>query len=482
MLAGLTVACVAVPVSRMVQPEWPLANTILGLIVACLAVAAIWTWVCRESPLQVAIRVDRELKLKEQLSSAWQVLEDAPASARAEVLARQMQRSRIPARLTRVFPLRFGVYAPFIPVAAALLVVMLLTDFSGLVTDSRSGGVEDELALEGRYLQRYATRMASRAEGRLPRSTHAARQMQRVASDMRSGRLDKPKALERLRGLRQVLDEQRLAALAEAPQTTVGAIPAQALTTVSGDNSTGELRYMLEQVLRGAMSVDDADDLGTATDMLEQAGVDQAIFRAALRAFSTGERRRLETLLETLKPRAAPVQDAAELARAGEEIDRSRERLGDDSIQSGPGRGSVQGQPRLDLPGKGFAGESGLDLTDAEGQGGAVSFAMASRPGVGGAAAGGTAGHTGYADPVITLKADLPLGEGVIFKGEVRALPRANAIETESRRLSVRYQAQLEAVLAKESIPPRHKALVREYFLRLNTGTPDAERTLQATQ
>ena len=480
-LAGLTVACVAVPVSRLARPEWPLAITILGTIAACLAAATLWAWVCRESPLQVAIRVDRELRLNEQLSSAWQIFEDAPGSGRAEVLARQVQRARIPARLARVFPLRFGVYARFIPVVAALLVVILLTDSSSLLTDSRPVEVDDELALEGRYLQRYATAMASRAEIRLPRSAQAAVQMQRVASDMRSGRVDKAEALERLRGLRGLIDEQRLAALAAAPQTNVGAIPVEALSAVRGDQSAGELRYVVEQVLRGVLSADDADDLGTATNMLENAGVEQALFRAALQAFSAGERQRLEQLLDDLKPRGSPLRDAAELARAGDEVDRSRQRLGDDSIQSGPGPGTLQGQRRMERPGQGFASESGLDLLDEGGQGGTVSFVTASKPGLGGQTTGGAAGHTGFADPVITLKADLPIGEGEIFKGQVRALPHGNATVTESQSLSVRYQAQLEAVLAKESIPPRHKALVREYFLRLNTGIPETERTLRAT-
>ena len=40
-LAGLTVACVAVPVSRLARPEWPLAITILGTIAACLAAACL---------------------------------------------------------------------------------------------------------------------------------------------------------------------------------------------------------------------------------------------------------------------------------------------------------------------------------------------------------------------------------------------------------------------------------------------------------
>ena len=82
--------------------------------------------------------------------AVMEVLEDEPASERAEILARQVQRARIPARLARVFPLRLGPYARFVPVAAALLAVVSLTDFTSPSVAPSAQPVDSELALEGR--------------------------------------------------------------------------------------------------------------------------------------------------------------------------------------------------------------------------------------------------------------------------------------------------------------------------------------------
>ena len=68
-LAALVLSTIAVPLLRSERPDWPLPAALATVFVVCLAATFVMVWLKRESPLQVAIRADLELNLKERLNS-----------------------------------------------------------------------------------------------------------------------------------------------------------------------------------------------------------------------------------------------------------------------------------------------------------------------------------------------------------------------------------------------------------------------------
>ena len=72
LLAGLCLATLAVLAVRPLQasfPTWPLAG---ALVLGAVAIALLLGWSRRPAPLDVAIRADVMLRLKQRLSTAWE--------------------------------------------------------------------------------------------------------------------------------------------------------------------------------------------------------------------------------------------------------------------------------------------------------------------------------------------------------------------------------------------------------------------------
>jgi hypothetical protein len=70
----------------------------------------------------------------------------------------------------------------------------------------------------------------------------------------------------------------------------------------------------------------------------------------------------------------------------------------------------------------------------------------------------------------------------VTFSTATRTLPNKNSISAITGVVAPRYNAQLEAVLAKDEIPLHRKDVVRRYFLGLSTQVDAPSRVIPVQQ
>mgnify|MGYP003342455720 CR=1 FL=1 len=105
LLAGLVVATFAVLVARLADlpySPWQFGST---SVIIAVAMALLVGWRRRPDALEVAIRADLALNLKQRLSTAWEVMTVRDDSELAERLSAQAVRAGLPAYPGRLFPL-----------------------------------------------------------------------------------------------------------------------------------------------------------------------------------------------------------------------------------------------------------------------------------------------------------------------------------------------------------------------------------------
>ena len=123
LLVGLGLAAVAMLAARaMVLPgsPWPLAAAIVASAVL-VAVAAGW-W-RRPAALEVVIRADLQLKLKQRLSTACEYLTAHADEELTERLAVQAVNAGLPTDPGAGFPLRVNGWGRLVPLAALALLL-----------------------------------------------------------------------------------------------------------------------------------------------------------------------------------------------------------------------------------------------------------------------------------------------------------------------------------------------------------------------
>jgi hypothetical protein len=473
LLCGLVASSLAVLAIRLgglpVAP-WHAAAAGTGL---ALLVAMLVAWRRRPDDLDVAIRADLRLNMKQRMSTAWELARRGGDPQVTERLAEQAVRARLPSRSATVFASGPGGTAALVPLAAIVLVMVTTLDLRGLVT-SRPQAVDQSVVSEGIRLREYARRMEARARtAELPRSVEGSRRMQQLGAAMESGRLSRSRALDRLRELGEGLDEQRRAALGEGSETGIGALDVQELadSPLMRGGGPGEL---LQRLLRGELGAHEARGLLGDSDALSRSGIGRDDLDAALDELARGDREALREILQRLSSLDRAVDEAAELDAAREQVARAREGLGDaptpgDRVASGPRPGSAGG-----------GADAGSDDSDAE---------LEEGDDVG---AGGQPGTrpdprrtaAREPEPGASYPADGPLlrprgepREGGVFVAEARVLPRANAPAVEAAALSPRFAAQVEEALSKDRYPAHRKDFIRRYFLTLSEGQAGEEQT-----
>ena len=471
---GLIVACAVVLSLRLAalpHSGWQVAAWLLG---AALVAAATLAWRRRPDDLEVAILADIALKLEQKLSTAWEFVRREPHAVVTQRLAIQAIRERMPTRHL-VFPLRLNTWGRLTPVAALLLALVSLVDLR-IDFDEAAGPSDVVVADEGERLHEYGRRMAERARREsLPRSLAQAESMQRLGERMRSGELTRRQALSRLRDLDAALDRHRRAALSEGVDAGPGRIDARSLAGLP-ILSGGLASALLSKLLEGRLEPGDLDALTAEAGDLSALGITNAELEEALENFAAGDSEALRELLEDLSQTGEAVNEALELLDAQQIVQLARENLGDAEIRlrvpgdapnaSEGAQGTLYGmlsERRLGGP-RGETGAylgdrgSGQDAGDNSGQLRSPSPRSNAQP---------TAG---------VLKPKGQSSEGPVFTTEARVLPRLGAATVETVALDARYQAQIEAVLSRQSYPLHQKELVRRYFLSLTEGVrPDDE-------
>jgi hypothetical protein len=475
MMASLVVAAVRA-LALPVDVGWAVVVSAGSAVV----VAALAAWLTRPSDLRVAIIADLKLRLRQRLSTAWELAREGGDEDLVERLAARTFRSRLPPRSALVFPVRLNAWARLVPLAGALVVLVVSIDIERPMPIGATD-VDALLAREGGRLREYGRRMEGRARGeRLERSERAARRMQRLGSRMQSGALSRRQVLDRLGELSADIDKQRLEALSSGATTRVGPLRVRPMDSRSGA-SQGGLRSALQRLLDGELGSGDASGLlpgsGSGASQLSREALEEA-----LKSFEEGDRKALEKMLDELAERERARSDAEELRRARKAVDSARENIGESDM--GPGRLEEGMQ---DGPGGGSArpGEGGPGL---EGERNGDEFAGgASTPGRG-------RGSTNPADRRYRsdggnsdsrprrgtlLQPEGQLREGKVWTSEARVLPHAGEVTVERTQVERTFRAQIEEVMAKEDYPLHRKEYLRRYFLALSEGVPPQSQDAQ---
>jgi hypothetical protein len=473
LLAGLVLATVAVLVARLMPspyPAWQLAG---AAVIIAVVIALLVGWRRRPDSLDVAIRADVMLRLKQRLSTAWEFVTLHGHNPLADRLAVQAVRAAVPADPWRVFPLRVNRWGWLAPLAATALLLASVVDLDRMQMQMPQA-LDERVVGEGRRLAEVGRAMRARAErDKLPRSTRQAAQLERLGARMEGGALSRSQALGQLSRMEQSLDEERVQARAEANLTGSGARRA---ARAEGSHVAPGLNpgAMLERMQRGALDSDDTRALAQRRDDLERLGIPRRELENALERHRSGADDALREMLETLAQLDRALKEDKELSNAREQVRRAQDSLGDARAGTGAERAQMADMEWDEDEDRGVKGatEAGVD--------GRLEGATTGR-----AARAGSQGDKSVAtgrehsplapDPGPAGRVLAPQGqvhEGESFTSHGQVLPRTGRPNVESIEMKAEFATQMEEVLSKDQYPAHYKEFVRRYFLNLSQGAP----------
>jgi hypothetical protein len=464
---SLLLASAAMLAIRVQSLPLSLAAVVSSLLAAGVAVAALMAWRTRPGELDTAIRADLHLRLKQQLSTAWEFLQSEPDSPRTQRLVARAVRARLPARAELVFPLTLNLWGRLLPAAALLAVLVAIVELPQPPAPVQA--VADPLLRqEGERLRDYARAMQQRARSAaLPRSQDRAAEMEQLGARMENADLDRREALSRLRDLGEALDADRRAALSRGREIRRDDLRFRSVQGTPGAAAL-DLQALLERLMNGELGESELGSLTEPGGALSQLGVTPEALEQALRSLAQGRSQPLQDLLQRLGELQREGADAGELAGAGERLQRSRETLGD-AGETGAESSARQGGDDASDDGSGM---DEVPFASGDAAGREVPGAGAARPGSGGRGVRAVepvdAGELPPPPPptAIVQPRSSP-GEGEVFVSRARVLPRSAPQVAAPPRLDPDYQAQVEAVLSQQQVPLQQRELVRRYFLNL---------------
>jgi len=435
-------------------------------VIVAVAVALLVGWRRRPDSLDVAIRADLALNLKQRLSTAWEVMSARGDSELAERLSVQAVRAGLPIHPGRLFPLRVNRWGQLSALAAIALLLVSVVDLDWMQAPVPRE-VDEQVVREGQRLGTFGRAMQERARrDQLPRSARQAAQLERLGARMESGALNRGEALGQLRGMGDSLDKERMEALATANQTDIGPLRGQS-SPVAPDSGSRTIR---ERVQRGNSA--DTGALAEQLAELERSGVPRRDLEDRLRRRLPGDNESLREMLEKLAQIDRARREDSELQNAREQVRLALENLGD----SGAGtRGARAPGISIDFDEEEDRGAGRAENAGADGR----RRSETAR----GAAQSGSLGDSTVAlerqrrsvgpdsrDTGPILKPESQVREGEVFVTEARVPPRPGRPSVENVAMSSEFASQVEEVLSKEQYPAHYKEFIRRYFLKLSQG------------
>lgn len=487
LLAGLSLAAVAVLAARVMLLPWPTWQLAGAVVAGALAVALLAGWWRRPATLDVAIRADLKLKLKQRLSTAWEFMTMHDGGELTERLAVQAVNAGLPADPGAVFPLRVNRWGWLAPLAATALLLAAVIELDRArapvprAPDERVVSEGERLGAFGRAMQERAARE------RLPRSARQGAEIERLGARMESGALSHSQALGELRRRGASLDEERRQAQAEAsgadggPRGANQGSPATERGSPAGSGLNPEA--MLDRMRRGGL---DSADLRALTRYQKDLGSGTAgqALEKALQRHRAGADDALREILENLARTERARKEDRELARAREQVLRARESLGD-AQATARGRGPLaeidwDDDEREDraagsaesgsADGHRISGSGRADPRSAS-QGDGVATDRAQSP---------YRPEPGSRGPVLQPKGELREGEA--HSSHARLPARAGRPNVENVEMASEFAPQVEEVLSREHYPAHYKEFIRRYFLTLSRGARGAPGEPGGTQ
>jgi hypothetical protein len=457
---------VPLPINRLIEVS-------IGVMAFCAVVALIAGLRSRADPLGLLIRADRTLRLKERLSTAYELARSPqPHPLRGLVLqeAARVARSVNPFRVIPSTTPRTLRWTPFLLLAIVLVTVV---DFEMILPASLVGGDERPdpiLQTQGQRLERLGKRLEteSRRQG-LERSLEAARRMQTLGQRLQNEKINEREAMARVNSLSEYvrnLEEElkKMAVLEDISGSSVREV------MVNQANVNSEVQRLLGMLGRGKLSPSEMRNLQERMQSLGQQGALDERLSEALKQLRDGDLEGARELLENFLTQEHMAQDFDHLKRAERALDRSMEGgfdPGDEMDFDHSGSESAEyGDDEMAGDPLGGGGGSpgdfeGGDYFDSEG--------MGSNSSVG--SSRGTESETPRQRVAETNAPPTRLsgqsGEGGVRRTYVRALPLKADASIPVEEVITTYQKRAEESLLREEVPPNNRDIVRAYFLSI---------------
>jgi hypothetical protein len=427
----------------------------------------------RAEPMGLLIRADRTLKLKERLSTAYELASSPqPHPLRPIVLqeAARVARSVNPFRVIPSTTPRTLRWTPFLLLA---IVLVLVADFGLLLPQSFLGGDDrssSRLYEQGQHLEQQGKRLEIEARRRgLERSMEAARRMQSLGQRLQNEKVNDREAMARVNSLSEYVRnlEEELKKMGVLEDVSLNKVRE---VMVNQANVNSEVQRLLGMLGRGKLSPGEMRTLQERLQGLGQQGILDDRLSEALNQLRDGDLDGAREVLENYLLQDQMAQDFEHLQRAERALDRGFEHgvdageemdLEAQSRDSGDGSEyEMAGDPRGGSGGSPGDFEDG-DYLDSEGMGSSNSI-------------GSGRGTESETSRNRLTEANSPAsritgqtGEGGVRRAYVRALPLKADAAIPLEEVITTYQKRAEESLLREEIPPNNRELVRAYFLAI---------------
>jgi hypothetical protein len=467
--------CLALAIWHRFDP-WPISRLIelgLGALALSAVVALIIGLRSRADPLGLLIRADRVLRLKERLSTAYELAMSSQGHPLRPVVLQEAARVARSVNPFRVIPSTTPRTLRWTPFLLLAIVLVLVADFGMILPASLINGDDrssSALYEQGQQLERLGKRLESEARQRgLERSLEAARRMQNLGQRLQNEKINEREAMARVNSLAEYvrnLEEElkKMAVLEDVSASKVREV------MVNQANVSGEVQRLLGMMGRGKLSPNEMRNLQDRLQSLGQHGTMDERLSEALNQLRDGDLEGAREMLENYLLQDQLAQDFEHLQRAeraldgsfdhgldaGEERDLEHPRsesgeYSDDDMASDP-RGGNAGLPG-DFEGEDYLNSEGMGSNSSVGSGrGVDSEAPRSRVAETNAPASRLTGQS---------------GEGGVRRSYVRALPLKADASIPLEEVLTTYQRRAEESLLREEIPPNNRDLVRAYFLAI---------------
>ncbi|MBN2312028.1 MAG: hypothetical protein JXR94_23825 [Candidatus Hydrogenedentes bacterium] len=458
LMVGACLACVWLLLTRLFPQLGTPEEVCLGAVAAACAVGTLGALRRRPSLMGAALAADRQLNLKERLTSSYELAgRSEPMFAALHADARRHLEN---GDLRKAFPLQAPANFRWLaaPVLAFAVVHLFMPEFDLLGYRERQE--QAEALARARRVHADLLRNAARPlkedgpEAATDLSS-LAQEVERIAEGVDTGEITDRQAVAQLSDLAKDLADQRERLAAESPtpelasdssQFGMAADVANALQNEQYADAAEQLRELQEKLESGEMSGEEAQKLAADLKKLaENLGnvspeLQDALAKAAggIGAMNMSEAAAaLEAMQMSLEDLASMSEQLAAIDKALSEFGRCQCELLGKQIAEGLGSGAygAPGNVGLRGPGQGRGGRIG-DLPDTEG----------------------------------ALEATMLSGD--MTKGRILATIMQRAAPDESVESTldvvseafVEVQQQAEQALTKEEIPPGAREFVRQYF------------------
>jgi hypothetical protein len=455
------------PIGRLVEVG-------LALMALSIMVAVVIGLRSRAEPMGLLIRADRTLKLKERLSTAYELLQSSsPHPLRSIVLQEgaRVARSINPFRVVPTTTPRTLRWTPFLLLA---LVLVLMVDFSGVLPTAlvgRDEGSHPEVLEQGQKLERLGKRLETEARQRgLERSLEAARRMQNIGQRLQHEKINEREAVARVNSLTEYMRnlEDELRKMAVLEDVSLGKVRE---VMVNQASVTGEVQRLLGMLSRGKLSAGEMRHLQErAQNLQQQGGLDERLSEA-LSQLREGDLEGAKELLENFMLQDQLAQDFEHLKRAERSLERGFEpspEMGDEMDFDYPS-GESEAYDDDDMAGDVRRGSGGGDPGDFEGGDYLDAEGTGSTSSIGTGRGTDTESRRSRVAETNAPATKIPgqSGEGGVRRTYVRALPLKADPAIPLEEVLTTYQRRAEESLLREEIPPRNREIVKAYFLSI---------------